>query len=458
MAYEMKIGDEKNIFENIEELSEYVSDILNCVGYSNNIINLRREFWREMDNKRRKESERDNRITTGSKGEGLSAPYESDTDRLYIYNYAICRLAEDIENNTKHLAEIVMEQGICHAGYFKLKLKTVLIDERPRHRFRKSIVDINGVSYISSNHYTRELISDAKSILSGPAATEGDEYLSWDYVNALRCTSQQSILLEWTSRDRPHGWPSQSVIQMIIDQEAQMVPVGFIGSGERDMEWRVSFVQGEQTLTDSLNEFQYQVYILLKHIKTVMLAPICDEMSSFVMKNVTFWYIENNSTDTFSKQNLLTNVCACLTLLKEAILQKRLPYYFIKERNLLQQRIKDPEKQQSLIRKLDELKKHPMQIFDCPKLQSALRFTRRKLAEKGRWRDDLEEMFLKSDNIWRKDIPYRKEKEATRELMKDASLHSVNDEIRDMVWPNWREYEGKDIYEQLARRVKTELS
>ncbi|XP_052789226.1 uncharacterized protein LOC128223837 isoform X2 [Mya arenaria] len=129
----------------------------------------------------------------------------------------------------------------------------------------------------------------------------------------------------------------------------------------------------------------------------------------------------------------------------------------ISERNLLQERVADPEQQQ-LTDQLDDLIEHPMQIFKCPKLQSALTVTRSELAEKGRWRDNLEELYLKSANIWRKDIPYDKEKEATRELMEDICLYSVCDEIRDMVWPAWREYHGKDRYEELARRVMKELS
>ncbi|XP_052789227.1 uncharacterized protein LOC128223837 isoform X3 [Mya arenaria] len=129
----------------------------------------------------------------------------------------------------------------------------------------------------------------------------------------------------------------------------------------------------------------------------------------------------------------------------------------ISERNLLQERIADPEQQQ-LTDQLDDLIEHPMQIFKCPKLQSALTVTRSELAEKGRWRYNLEELYLKRANIWRKDIPYDKEKEATRELMEDICLYSVCDEIRDMVWPAWREYDGKDRYEELARRVMKELS
>ncbi|KAH3770882.1 hypothetical protein DPMN_172179 [Dreissena polymorpha] len=176
-----------------------------------------------------------------------------------------------------------------------------------------------------------------------------------DDVFAFRCVVQREVLADWAKRRRPFGWPCADVINDVINLDAQLVPVGCKGSINRGMEWRICFIYGELKLTDTLNECQYKLYILLKMINKELLHPICSgEMSSYIMKNVTFWVVETHSQEIFRYEHPMHVLQIALKFLQTALVDNNLPYYMIPERNLLVGRTTEKERT-GLISKIEEL-------------------------------------------------------------------------------------------------------
>ena len=84
-----------------------------------------------------------------------------------------------------------------------------------------------------------------------------------------------------------------------------------------------------------------KVYILLKIIAKHLLKPICDHMTSFIMKNVSFWLAEMKPVEEFNPDLLIDRLMDALTILRESIQAKQLKYYMIPERNLFTGKITD---------------------------------------------------------------------------------------------------------------------
>ncbi|WAR14291.1 hypothetical protein MAR_004396 [Mya arenaria] len=383
------------------ELSVRVCEVLDQLGYSQSMVEHRREAWREANGIVNSTGQNPTILIAGSKAEGFTAPSESDTDRVFLDNYTMCRIPEDDSptlSNTK--CEFTMDKEHCHPGHFRLEQKEAGAYECLNIKQALFVHD-NGRTFVSSEKYRTSYMQDkTKETISGPALTGCNEYYSWDFVYAFPCTSQQQLLAEWINRPRHHNWPTPDLIAEVPKLEAQMVPVGCKSSEHKDIEWRVCFIPSEQRLTNSWEENQYKIYILLKLIKKSQLKPISEEISSYVLKNIMLWYTEQNPRHIFQKEHLLQNVILCLKNLKEAINTNHLPYYMIPGRNLLTGKISLELKQQ-LIEKVKELiQEGPNVILRLPKVQAALKMSPAELAERGRWRDELEKLALERWNIW----------------------------------------------------------
>ncbi|KAH3725159.1 hypothetical protein DPMN_050992 [Dreissena polymorpha] len=148
-----------------------------------------------------------------------------------------------------------------------------------------------------------------------------------DDVFAFRCLVQREVLAVWAKRERPFGWSCANVINDVINLDAQFVSVGCKGSSTRGMEWRICFIFGELKLTDTLNECQYKLYILLKMINKEILHPICSETSSYIMKNVTFWVVETHRQEIFRDEYLMHVLQIALKFLQTALVDNYLHGY-----------------------------------------------------------------------------------------------------------------------------------
>ncbi|KAL4239349.1 hypothetical protein ACF0H5_000166 [Mactra antiquata] len=433
-------------------VSQKVFDLMNCIGYSPSMVKKRRKVFREKEAMFSSVNQEFTFITAGSKGEGLTSSFESDYDRLSIYRDIICIYPDTDVDISDSITIIHINDSNCHPGHFVLTLS-----RRGSGTFKPIEVALamnkSVNNRISSDVFTtvKELDYDDEvyaasgwelGIKAGPAITSDRGIYHRDDVFAFRCLSHKHILKDWANRERSYGWPSLEIIEEILQLEAQLVPVGCAGSKNKSMEWRICFIPGELRLCESLNETQYKLYILLKMVNKFFLKSICSDMSSFMMKNITFWITETNPSEMFCRGNLLLVLKLGLDMLVGCLKNKCLPYFMIPTRNLFIGR-QCLSSSDALISKVEEIIADcPRVILGLPKFRAALDgFQIEKLIEKGHERDTLESLELERHYI----IASYAEQGLTNDeidfaIWKDNSYCEKQCKIYDMVWPDWRLY------------------
>ena len=456
-----------------KELSCKVSCVMDHLGYGLDIAKHRRETYREIDRKVNSENQYWTRIKAGSKGEGLSCFYESDHDTLHVDHYTVCTLEGDKRSFPETYTVFTMLNGELHPGHYELKRKqqgTMLDLEIAQAMVLDSE---SGDAYISSELYTKARRKDKLGEISfdeqvasiaGPSVPGTDGKVTWDSVHAFRCVCQQQLLQEWINRPRHHNWPPPDLVEEIAQVEAQLVPVGCKGSENRGMEWRVCFIPSELKLSESWNEAQYKLYILLKMINKATLKPICEEMSSYILKNIVFWMAEAKSRESFTSETLLNNLTSSLEMLEQCIQKNELFYYMIRSRNLLTGRL-GPKVREQLCDKLKELiREGPNVVLRCQKVNNAIQhLTPAELEEKGRLRDDLERMALLKETIWNlhdeSEGQGRLRSSMVQATSEDNLYALVSHKMCDLVWSDWRLHvDDEDFQEVVQSKIRAELS
>ncbi|KAL4239350.1 hypothetical protein ACF0H5_000167 [Mactra antiquata] len=436
--------------DDLTAVSQKVFDLMSCVGYSPTIVKERRQSFRERDSILSSIRNDVTIVTAGSKGEGLTSSFESDYDRLNIYRDIICISPDTYVDIPDATTIIHINDANCHPGHFVLTLS-----RRGSATFKPIEVALITNSFarnqISSDLFTKEL-EQTESIESGfgwnrgtragPAMTSARGIYQRDDVFAFRCLSQKDILKEWANRERSYGWPSLEIMEEILQLEAQLVPVGCAGSENKSMEWRICFIPGELRLCESLNETQYKLYILLKMVNKFFLKSICSDMSSFMMKNITFWITETNPSEMFCRENLLLVLKLGLDMLIGSLRNKCLPYFMIPIRNLFIGR-QCLSSSDALISKLEEIIADcPRVILGLPKFQVAHAGIQiKELVKDGIERDILEGLELKRQYI----IASLTKPGLTRDQIDhtcwmDKAYRDARCKMYDMVWPDWKQH------------------
>lgn len=417
------------------------------------MVNHRRTLYATSDRIWNETHEGLSRITAGSKGEGFAAYCESDTDFLCIHKYKLCTLSCDKQElaDTENLTLFQMLTDACAPGHYKLKLT-----KRGSFPLSTSLSEAlltldTAEPLVSSDMYAKSLNKQIAAYIesgsisknnSGPAVPQTLGGLHHDHVYAFRCTSQEMILSEWISRPRKFSWPSSDLIKDVMNQEAQLVPVGSKISDCRDLEWRICFIPGEMKLTHGLNQTQYKIYILLKMINKSILKPICSEMSSYIMKNIVYWLVEEYPDEMFTLDTLFDTLMIALTFLRHAIKDNCCPYYMLPDRNLLSGPL-SPMDIENLTSILDTLKNEGPSLFlRCHKLKDALTTPTTEIAIKGSNKDKLEKTLLELQ-LFKCSFKFRPKstwQEKDKQLYATEGYMSIVIRVRDLAWPEWRDY------------------
>ncbi|XP_052799823.1 uncharacterized protein LOC128231267 [Mya arenaria] len=439
------------------------------LGYSPEMVHNRRLLYWERDLKGNSVNDEYIATTAGSKGEGFSSPTESDIDVLYTFKHILCMNNAGVSDD-KNDTIFQMENEKCHPGHFELKFHQQSNDDTKNiPNLHKAMVKQEKDSTYISSELFRKLISESTNKvmhqdfsaenLAGPAIPHSKGLVRLERVFAFRCPHPQAILTNWIKRVRPYNWPPAWLIEEVAKQEAQLVPVGCKGSKNNAMEWRICFIPGELLLTKSLNETQYKLYIVLKQVNKSQLKPICQEMSSYIMKNIVYWIVETNPRDIFYPENILLLLVSCLTMLLQSVKENCLRYYMIPDRNLLKDRITD-EEQVKLINKIQELiAEGPALVLRVERLKTALETAEDELVAKGHRKDRLEILDLVRGNIeakhCRPDLSHKEEHALVRG---DPEYKSVLERMCDLVLTEWRQCPEEDREEILHRKVEQALA
>ncbi|XP_052267872.1 uncharacterized protein LOC127869382 isoform X2 [Dreissena polymorpha] len=310
---------------------------MNCLGYGSHIRKARRDAFREHDRLQSARVPGTLIITTGSKAEGLTRLFESDTDQLYVVRSIICLeggvYAERLPRGT---IVFTLNTDMCYHGHCRLHLQErhgTIIPTLIRDALCE---DENGQVLLSSTLYfdlnNKVDLGKVRHERAGPSRPRS--YGPWhiDNVHSIRCHCP-GILLRWAERSR--YWPPPDIVHKVVRMGAFVTPVGFKGSKYQHVEWRICFNTGENELMSSLNNTQVYVYVILKMVVKDVLKPVKKEITSYTVKNIVLWLVENNPQAQFNESSLLYWLREGLEQLRTAISKIQLPYYMIPERNLM---------------------------------------------------------------------------------------------------------------------------
>ena len=327
-------------------LSRSVSHILDSMGYSEWIIQTRREAYNLFENELNMNCEGINYVVSGSRREGLCGLYENDIDIL-VYLPGIVAVHQrgavnvpydiDIEGNWE------VETKLCSPGYCLLLLNGTPeeLDELVRPCF--CALESDKIC-LSSERFLRMVHTHARGTsadvivrsLAGPSIPFNIEGLiDIDSVVSVTCHCPAQ-LDDWFKRPRRYDWPSPALLQDVVSTPGNITAVGCKEDVFGKMEWRFCFNQAEIKLVESLNTTQNKIYVVLKMVLKDFLKPANKEVTSYTMKNIVFWLCESHPVSAFSPDMLLYWVGKALHVLKGSIHCGYLPYYMLPARNLHQ--------------------------------------------------------------------------------------------------------------------------
>ncbi|KAH3864947.1 hypothetical protein DPMN_027980 [Dreissena polymorpha] len=277
-------------------------------------------------------------ITAGSKAEGLTRLYESDTDTIYVLPNAVClENSFDQSNIPCHITILKMNLQKTSAGYCKVILERLApvgasaISESLCEHERGSpllsselfVTHFRNVHAPGAVHYPR----------AGPSLPYSNGPYKNDRVYAIRCHCPK-IMQTWANRTR--HWPPSYIVEKVVAMGAFVTPIGYKGSEHSHVEWRICFNTAETELVNNLNDTQIKLYVLLKMIVKNILKPQKKEITSYTMKNIVLWLTENNQFSLFHSGSLFHWLHEGLDILRTAISTRQLHYYMIPERNLME--------------------------------------------------------------------------------------------------------------------------
>lgn len=298
----------------------------------------------------------------GSTAEGTTTT-SSDVDRMAVISGIKAITTQDYgEDGCQNL--FLIDSSKSNPGYVRLlaanpsELKhddfgdfKIVLDETPNGKYLSNDKFVDFLHSLNapsesrfSEFYYRHgpcLMVEHLNIFGYHRDTPG-ERLETDVAFALVLDDWPEEAREWVTRKRCHGWPSQDVIDKISRQECHAVAVGDPTSDTCSQEWRISFLLGERELVWNFNDTQIQTYIISKLLLKKYidrLAP--DQLSSYHLKTIMFWMIEEEGNSQWYEENLLGCISSCLGRLGKCIEKGMIEHYFHRSRNLLRYKLRD---------------------------------------------------------------------------------------------------------------------
>ncbi|KAH3693187.1 uncharacterized protein LOC127863132 isoform X2 [Dreissena polymorpha] len=407
-----KLGDGRTsrsscpMFEH-EDISVETSIILNKLGYGQELIQKRRDSYRKNAEFFTERFSDCTIFAVGSKADGISRCYESDTDLLYVRSQVECvELGYDINTIPEDSFVFRMNTRVCHPGHCLLLLERgipwmffpAFCDDGHGHIILSSTLFLD--IFKNTSNWFPWKVNHARA---GPSLPFTLGPAKVDAVNALRCHCP-SILHRWAARSR--HWPSPDIVQKVVSMGAFVSPVGFKASENKDFEWRICFNTGETELVTNLNNTQIKIYVILKMIAKDVLQPRNKEITSYSMKNIVLWLAENNPQKLFHQRSLFYWLRESLSKIRAAISTRQLPYYMIPERNLMKASELTDDQQKIWLASISEMiHEGPRILLRLPTIRMAIIAYPMPLLWYNERRTELEIVMLEetSRHLWCKD-------------------------------------------------------
>ncbi|XP_052267946.1 uncharacterized protein LOC127869415 isoform X8 [Dreissena polymorpha] len=351
--------------------------MMNWLGYGPEMRQARRDAYREIDRIMSARADGEiKRITTGSKAEGLTRSFESDLDVMHVFRNVLC-IEDGVQFDIlqREITVFRLSTIMCYPGHCRLILERagimyrVIFDALCDDEYGRSLLCSDLFVYeFTPNYNLPDLVNHDRAGPSMPSSIRGTWHV--DNVLSIPCHCP-SILQRWAERRR--HCPSPAIVQKVVSLRAYVTPVGFKGSRYRHVEWRICFNTGENELVSRLNNTQVYIYVILKMVVKEVLKPVNKEITSYTVKNIVLWLAENNPQTLFHERSLFVWICEGLGELRTAILTKRLQYYMIPERNLMEGCGIAEEQQRTWVATItDMINDGPKLILRLPKIRQAI--------------------------------------------------------------------------------------
>ncbi|XP_060607685.1 uncharacterized protein LOC132759842 [Ruditapes philippinarum] len=394
-------------------------DALDKLGYSKSLCEKRIKMYEIISNCgteliRRRKGESVNTVVAGSRAEGMCTSCDSDVDILFIHRNILCTNSGlNVSPDRDVFFIFQLDFDDVPSGYAKLRLQK--FDEYRRNlqlrvNLNLAFVQRNVHIYLRNDmlistffdHFQRQGWVKQQSVfdeITGPARTITVEMptmpelnISADCVLGIKCNCP-SLLDDWYQMERKHSWPSKDLVEAVRKLNVLVVPAGCKGSADEELQWRMSFTLAEQALVHSFNDVQIKLYAALKMIANHDLKPICDSITSYILKNLLFVWFENNEVAQVTKDRFDATLIQLLVQLKKCITWRHLPCYMIPSKNLLQNKIFEIKRVQ-LIRRLDHvISDRDNVLLRCPKVKLMKELSEKEFEEMVAFRELFEQEF-----------------------------------------------------------------
>ncbi|VDI37114.1 Hypothetical predicted protein [Mytilus galloprovincialis] len=296
------------------------------------------------------------KITSGSKGEGLQLK-GSDLDLMFIDpSFKVYESESDIFPQSCKCILLLMKTEDTHPCFTQLHLVNnhdLTVDHGKR--IKNSFLGRK----LSSELYRLNFMEDMTKIygtrkIHGPCISNTKE--SIDIAWCLKCDKWISQAKQWISGPQT-TWPPLDLISKIISCGVLFVPIGYKGSSNENLQWRMSFSVAEKFLICSFNHTQLLCYALLK----IMIKEIVEKhkdlkslLCSYFVKTLMFWMLEESDPSIWRPDKIITCFMACLKRLIYCVEYSTLLHYFIPDYNLFYLRF-DFDKKDKMISILKNL-------------------------------------------------------------------------------------------------------
>ena len=195
---------------------------------------------------------------------------------------------------------------------------------------------------------------------------------SHDIVLSIRCDGWPQIASEWIHRRRLH-WPSHDAVK-----EISIGGFHIVGKSSLEGNFRLSFSKAEVVLVQDMNKLQYKVFRAFKAVYKFLILPEIPSakkiISSYHLKTIVFWHVENSQENSWSKNDghAVVHLLSLLDELAQALQNQFLPMYFLPKFNLLKN-VENVEELETVAKRLAKLSKNIPDIIDAVKNNSCVR-------------------------------------------------------------------------------------
>lgn len=204
---------------------------------------------------------------------------------------------------------------------------------------------------------TTEPVKDLQ--FSSSEKSQCTQSLSIDVVPALQARGWPKVAREWISRKRK--WPSPDTVHRIIQEGFHLVVKSPESGGCPETDFRLSFSHAEYLLSQELNDIQRQCYRGLKKYYSVYLLTDPKYLVTYHLKTILLQTCEETGPEMWTEENRTACTRALLANLCNALQQKCLRHFFLKECNLFTvENIETPHVLESLLVKVDQFMRNPL--------------------------------------------------------------------------------------------------